>query len=54
MDQFYEEDVHHLETVENEKYGYFIHEFTFDVEEYLSKNADLLDEQYNQLKHLLN
>lgn len=54
MDQFYEEDVHHLDTVENEKYGYFIHEFTFDVEEYLSKNADLLDEQYNQLKHLLN
>ena len=54
MDQFYDEDVHHLDVVENEKYGYFIHEFTFDVEEYLSNNTDLLNEQYHQLKHLLN
>jgi hypothetical protein len=54
MDSFYEEDVHHLETVENEKYGYFIHEFNFDVEEYLSDNSELLEEQYHQLKHLLN
>jgi len=54
MDAFYEEDVHHLDVVDNEKYGYFIHEFNFDVEEYLAKNSKLLDEQYDKLKHLLN
>jgi hypothetical protein len=54
MDAFYEEDVHHLDVVDNEKYGYFIHEFNFDVEEYLAKNSELLEVQYNQLKHLLN
>lgn len=54
MDAFYEEDVVHLDTVENEKYGYFIHEFNFDVDEYLKNNTQLLEEQYNQLKHLLN
>jgi len=54
MDLFYTEDADHLERVENERYGYFIHEFKFDVKEYLSKNSDLLDEQYTQLKHLLN
>jgi len=54
MDAFYEEDVHHLDEVENEKYGYFIHEFNFDVNEYLSKNSKVLEEQYSQLKHLLN
>jgi len=54
IDNFYEEDVHHLDTVENEKYGYFIHEFNFDVDEYLSQHSTLLNEQYNQLKHLLN
>ncbi len=54
MDAFYEEDVHHLDEVENEKYGYFIHEFNFDVNEYLAKNSKVLEEQYSQLKHLLN
>lgn len=54
MDAFYEDDVHHLDSVENEKYGYFIHEFNFDVEQYLTKNSDILENQYNQLKHLLN
>lgn len=54
MDAFYEEDVHHLETVEDEKYGYFIHEFKFDIDEYLTQNSSLLEEQYHQLKHLLN
>ncbi len=54
MDSFYDNDVVHLDSVEEEKYGYFIHEFKFDVKEYLSSNAKLLEEQYNQLKHLLN
>jgi len=54
MDSFYEEDVHHLDEVENEKYGYFIHEFNFDVNKYLAKNSKVLEEQYSQLKHLLN
>lgn len=54
MDTFYEDDVHHLDSVENERYGYFIHEFNFDVEQYLTKNSDILENQYNQLKHLLN
>lgn len=54
MDTFYDKDVKHMEKVEEEKYGYFILDYKFDIEEYLKKNSQLLEEQYNNLKHLLN
>ena len=54
MDSFYEKDVKHLNEVEEEKYGYFILDFNFDTKEYLDKNLDLIQEQYEKLKHLLN
>lgn len=54
MDTFYDKDVEHQDKVEEEKYGYFILDFKFDVKEYLSSNAKLIEEQYNSLKHLLN
>jgi len=43
-----------MEKVEEEKYGYFILDYKFDVKEYLKENSKLLEEQYNSLKHLLN
>jgi len=54
MDSFYENDVKHLNEVEEEKYGYFILDFNFDTKEYLDKNINLVQEQYEKLKHLLN
>ena len=54
MDTFYDKDVEHQNEVEEEKYGYFILDFKFDAKEYLNKNVSKIEEQYNQLKHLLN
>ncbi|MEA3498602.1 MAG: hypothetical protein U9R16_06030 [Campylobacterota bacterium] len=54
MDSFYEKDVEHQNEVEEEKYGYFILDFKFDVKEYLDTNLDKVQEQYEKLKHLLN
>ena len=54
MDSFYDKDVFHQDKVEEEKYGYFILDFNFDTVEYLNNNAQLLQQQYDQLKHLLN
>jgi hypothetical protein len=53
MDSFYDKDVFHQEKVDEEKYGYFILDFNFDIKEYLNANKDELDSQYNKLKHLL-
>ncbi len=54
MDTFYDKDVEHQNEVEDEKYGYFILDFKFDVKEYLNKNISSIEEQYEKLKHLLN
>jgi hypothetical protein len=54
MDTFYDKDVVHMEKVEEEKYGYFILDYKFEIKEYLDDNSKLLEEQYNSLKHLLN
>ena len=54
MDTFYDKDVVHMEKIEEEKYGYFILDYKFDIKEYLEDNAKLLEEQYTNLKHLLN
>lgn len=53
LDSFYEKEVD-LDTVnEDEKYGYFITNFNFDKKEYLEKNKDTLEKEYENLKHLL-
>jgi len=54
MDQFYEQSVAHTVDENDEKYGYFITNYTFDVKEYLEANVEILQEQYQQMKHLLN
>jgi hypothetical protein len=54
MDQFYEEKVIHEQPNSEDKYGYFIMNYQFETKEYLEQNGALLNEQYNQLKHLLN
>lgn len=54
MDLFYEDKVIHEQPSSEDKYGYFIMHYKFDTDEYLNSNSKLLEEQYNQLKHLLN
>jgi len=54
MDSFYDKDVEHQEQVNEEKYGYFILDFKYDINEYLKENKNNLEKQYDTLKHLLN
>ncbi len=54
MDQYYDENVAEEQTYTEEKYGYFILDFNFDKKEYLNSNLKLLQEQFEELKHLLN
>ena len=53
LDSFYEEKVNLETSNEDEKYGYFITKFSFDLKEYLEQNKDVLQKEYNNLKHLL-
>lgn len=54
MDEYYDENVAEEQTYTEEKYGYFILDFNFDKKEYLNNNLKLLQEQFEELKHLLN
>lgn len=53
MDSFYEKNVLEEQTHSEDKYGYFILDFTFDTKEYLQKNVDLLKNESKLLSHLL-
>lgn len=53
LDSFYEELVDLNRANDDEKYGYFITNFNFDLEEYLEKNKSTLQKEYDNLKHLL-
>jgi hypothetical protein len=55
IDSFYANDVNvdDLEA-ESEPYGYFITRFNFDLDQYLDKNQELIEKQYESYKHLLN
>lgn len=53
LDSFYEEQVDLNRANDDEKYGYFITNFNFDLEEYLEKNRATLQKEYDNLKHLL-
>ncbi|PIF03760.1 MAG: hypothetical protein CSA86_04450 [Arcobacter sp.] len=54
MDHFYEENVLEEQSHCEDKYGYFILDFTFDKKEYLNKHIDLLQKEFEALSHLLN
>ncbi len=53
LDNFYENDVNLEASNEDEKYGYFITEFDYDLDEYLQLNEDTYNQEYEKLKHLL-
>ncbi len=53
LDDFYDNDVNLEATNEDEKYGYFITEFKYDLKEYLELNKDALEQEFEKLKHLL-
>jgi hypothetical protein len=53
LDSFYEKEVDlNAENIE-EKYGYFITSFNYDLEKYLQENKTVLETEYANLKHLL-
>ena len=54
MDQFYENSVAPEFGESDEKYGYFITQYTFDVVAYLDEHAEQLQQQYQEMKYLLN
>lgn len=53
MDKFYEQNVLQEQTGSDDKFGYFIMDYTFDVKEYLNEHKTLLDTEFDNLKHLL-
>lgn len=55
MESFYDNEVNTQEEIQTEdEYGYFIHNFQFDTKEYLQRHSNIIEEQYQNLKHLLN
>jgi len=54
MDQFYEKKVNNQQDDNiDEKYGYFILNFSFDIDNYLKQNQSLWDQEYKKMEHLL-
>jgi hypothetical protein len=54
IDSFYDEAIIDDTQLEDEKYGYFITNFSYDQGEYLNSHSELIQEQYQQMKHLIN
>lgn len=53
LDEFYEKQVNDNACSSEEKYGYFITSFNEDVNTTLEKNKELLNQEFENLKHLL-
>lgn len=53
LDSFYDNEVNLDSSTEDEKYGYFITNFNYDIKEHLEKNKETLQKEYDNLKHLL-
>jgi len=53
LDDFYDKYVDNDASNDNEKYGYFIVNYKIDVENFLKENKDVLDTEYENLKHLM-
>jgi hypothetical protein len=54
FDDFFDKKVSTEQESENEKHGYFIMNYQFDVKEFLEENSQILISEHNKLKHLLN
>lgn len=52
IDNFYE-NVDEDKEVETEALGYFITNFSFDVNEYISSHQNILDTEFENLKHIV-
>ena len=53
LDDFYDSKVDLEAQVDDEKYGYFIINFSFDNQTFLEENKSILEKEYKNLKHLL-
>lgn len=53
LDDFYDSKVNLEAQVDDEKYGYFIMNFSFDNQTFLEENKSILEKEYKNLKHLL-
>ncbi|MFA6740101.1 MAG: hypothetical protein WCR78_01305 [Arcobacteraceae bacterium] len=53
LDDFYDTKVDLEAQVDDEKYGYFIINFSFDNQTFLEENKNILENEYKNLKHLL-
>ncbi|PUE64347.1 hypothetical protein [Arcobacter caeni] len=53
LDDFYDSKVDLEAQVDDEKYGYFIINFSFDNQTFLEENKSILKKEYKNLKHLL-
>ncbi|WP_198304580.1 hypothetical protein [Arcobacter vandammei] len=53
FDEFYDEYVD-LDAINNdEKYGYFLINFNFKIDDFLKENQDILETEYKNLQHLI-
>ena len=53
METFYAKSVEHQDKARDERYGYFILDFTFDTQKYLDSNSEKAKKIYDELSHLL-
>ena len=53
MEKFYDEKIEHQQLARDEKYGYFLLDFKFDIDKYLEENSKKLQSIYKELKPLL-
>lgn len=53
IDTFYENEVDLKRNSVHDEYGYFMVDFNFNRREYLEKNKAILEQEYNNLKYLL-
>lgn len=53
LDTFYGTEVNLNSSNDDEKYGYFITNFNYDLKAHLDHNKDTLQKEYDNLKHLL-
>jgi hypothetical protein len=53
LDDFYDNKVCENSSLDDEKYGYFIMNYKFDIQQFLNENDQVLVEETKKLKHLL-
>ena len=53
FDEFYDDFVDFEKENDDEKYGYFLINFNFNIDVFLNKNQNILEEEYKNLQHLI-